>query len=108
MKPFPTDYEPLLCSVDPITLTGLAIAGIAGIAGGTIASGMSGGSNASTAQKPEDPVAKVDASTPPQLTPSTTKPKGNSGLTPPPSFLSSAGGAGGDQQSFGQKTLLGS
>lgn len=87
---FQTDYEPLTCSIDPISLTGLAL----GAAGATAASSLLGGS-APTPQAP------------PQQAPPPQAPIGNrqgQAATPQTSFI---GSSAVPQSNFGQKTLLG-
>lgn len=99
----PIDFDLPLCSVDPITLTGLAIAGIAGIAGGTALSSMasSGGSTTATpSPAPEQPAPQQQAPTIAPGESARPKPKSNT-----PSFI--GGSAVPDSRSFGSKTLLG-
>lgn len=91
----PLDFELPLCSIDPVTITALAIGGLGAIAGGTAASAMSSGSQAAT---PTPPPAQAA----PQMQPATERPKPKSNT---PSFIGSS--AVPDSRSFGSKTLLG-
>lgn len=86
---FQTDYEPLTCSVDPITLTGLALAAV----GGGAAASLAGGS----APTPEPPPQQA----PPQQSPVGVRPQNRSNQ---PSFIGSSATPSVDS---GQKTLLG-
>lgn len=100
MKQHPIDFSPPLCTIDPVTITALAIGGIGLIAGGAAASAMapsSGGSQAPT------PTPSAPPQTPaPQAAPATERPKAKSTT---PSFI--GGAAVPDSRSFGSKTLLG-
>lgn len=84
------DYAPLVCSIDPLTAIGLAVAGI-GAAG---ASGAFGGSSAPTAAPP--PTAAPAAQSPIGQKPAATSNQ--------PSFV---GASAAPASGFGQKTLLG-
>jgi hypothetical protein len=86
------DWEPLICSVDPITLTGLVLAGGLGAAGASLAGG---GGSAAPAPAPPPTMA------PPQSGPTGTKPQTQSQQ---PSFV---GASAVPNNSSGQKTLLG-
>lgn len=97
MKQF-IDFELPFCSIDPITITALAIGGIAAAAGGAVATGMSSGGSQAPAATPSAPPATPA----PQMQPAQTRPKPKSTT---PSFIGSS--AVPDNQSFGSKTLLG-
>lgn len=89
-----------LCTVDPITLTGLALAGLGAAGGaGVAALASSGGSSAPTAPAAV-PIPSEAAPAP--STPTSSK-AGGTGNTP--SFIGSA--AAPSQVGYGQKTLLG-
>lgn len=88
----------LACSIDPITLTGLALA--AGTAGIGAAGALSGG-GAGTAPTPATPPAPA-AAAPAQQSPTGAKAGGTSNT---PSFVGSA--AVPSQVGYGQKSLLG-
>lgn len=98
MKPFPIDWVSPCVYIDPITVTGLAIAGIGLIAGGTAATAMSGSQAAAPAATPTAPPPQAA----PQMQPATEKPRPKSNT---PSFIGSSAVPG--NQSFGSKTLLG-
>ena len=88
---FQTDYEPLTCSVDPITLTGLALAAV----GGGAAASLAGGGSAPPSPTPPPQQA------PPQQSPVGVRPQNK---TNQPSFIGSSATPSTDT---GQKTLLG-
>src|SRR3954470_20274663 len=106
MKPFPIDFEQASpnCSLDPITLVGIALAGVAGAVGTSAASGLFGGSGGQQTQAQQSPIdapAVAKASEAPSLQPTTQKIKGKQGNQP--SFIGAA--ATPDNKSFGAKTL---
>ena len=84
----------LLCSIDPITLTGIALAGIAGFAGSKAAGG---GSSAS----PTPPPAAPPAAAPPSTSPAGSNQNLKGGQ---PSFV---GSSAMPTDATGQKTLIG-
>lgn len=88
---FQTEYEPLTCSVDPVTAVALALGGIAGGA----ASAMSGGSAPAPTPTAPPPMAA------PQQSPTGQKPQSQSNQ---PSFVGASAVPTGQS---GQKTLLG-
>jgi hypothetical protein len=94
------EIDPHICSVDPITLTGLALAGLAG---GATAAFAGGGTNqpATPAATPTPPAAP-----PPVAAPPTTSPAGSSQSLKgsQPSFVGASAAPSSD---FGQKTLVG-
>lgn len=90
----------LACSVDPITLTGLALAGLAG--GAATSAFTAPTAAASSATTPTQPPAP-DAAAPPVRQPTGTQKSGAVGS--PQSFIGSA--AAPSQVGYGQKTLLG-
>jgi hypothetical protein len=45
---FPINFEPLICNVDPITLTGLALGALAGGGAAALSGGGGGGSSVAT------------------------------------------------------------
>ena len=92
----PHDQPHGLCSVDPITLTGLALAGLGGFA----ASSAFSGSSAPAAPTPVTPPAPTTAAPPAQNPVGSAKPQQGS----QPSFF---GAAATPNQSGGGKTLLG-
>lgn len=90
-----------LCSLDPVTLTGLAIGAIAGGVGGALSGGGAGGNTApTTPTPPPDPTAAA----PPVQQPVGSQ-KSGSGGGGTPSFIGSA--AAPSQVGYGQKSLLG-
>lgn len=89
---FQTEYEPLTCSIDPITAIGLAIAGL----GGAAASGMMGGGSTPTPTPTAPPAMAA-----PQQTPTGQRPQTQSNQ---PSFV---GASAVPSSQSGQKTLLG-
>ena len=97
----PHDLPHGLCSIDPITLTGLALGALAG--GGAAALAGGGSSPAPTAAPSATPAAPPTptAAAPP---PSTPMPKQPNPATSQQSFF---GAAATPNQSSGQKTLLG-
>lgn len=86
-----TFTDPCLCSVDPITLTGLALGGLIG--GGAAA--LTGGGSA---PEPKAPSAQAA----PSQNPTTTRPKP---VSTTPTFVGAS--ATPDQRGFGSNTLLG-
>jgi hypothetical protein len=82
-----------LCSVDPITITALALGGAAAFAGSQLASSSSSAPAATPAAPPATPA--------PQMQPATARPKPKSNT---PSFI---GSAVPENSAFGSKTLLG-
>jgi hypothetical protein len=89
--------DSIYCSIDPVTITALAIGGISAIAGGAIASGASSGGSQAPAPMPTAPPPQAPAQQQPGDKP---KPKSNT-----PSFIGASGVP--SNQSFGSKTLLG-
>jgi len=87
---FQTEFELPTCSVDPVTLTGLALAAV----GGGVASSLAGGSSAPTPTPPPQQA-------PPQQAPVGVRPQNK---TNQPSFVGSSATPSTDT---GQKTLLG-
>ena len=92
----PHDEPHGLCSIDPITLTGLALAGLAGGATAAIAGGGS-----SAAPPPAAPPAPT-ASAPPA-----SNPVGQAKPSTPPQQQSFIGAAATPNTQSGSKTLLG-
>lgn len=91
-------HEPAgLCSIDPISLTGLALAGAGAAAGGTAAS-LIGGSGGGAAQPAPTPPA---AAPPPQATPTGQR------QAPRPQQSTFIGAAATPPTQSGQKSLLG-
>ena len=85
---FPTDFELPICSVDPVTLTGLVLAG----AGGALASSLAGGSGPSPTAPPTQAAS--------QQTPAAKQQP----QSQQPSFV---GASAVPSNQSGQKTLLG-
>lgn len=103
MKDFPeqtVQRRSGLCSLDPITLTGLALAGIGAAGGAAVASAASGGNTAAT--NPTAPPTPEEAA-PPVQQPIGSQKSGSQGSTP--SFVGSS--AAPSQVGYGQKSLLG-
>jgi hypothetical protein len=89
--------DPCLCSLDPVTLTGLVLAGV-GAAGGAAAASMGGGGSAPAPTPTAAPIPAA-AAPPPQNPVGTAQPlKSNQ-----PSYI----GAAAVPQQNNQKTLLG-
>lgn len=86
--------DPRWCTIDPITLTGLALGGLGAI-GGSAAAGAFGGA-------PKPPVA----SAPPPQAPPQQQPQGTQN-TPKPQQSTFIGAAATPPTQSGQKTLLG-
>jgi hypothetical protein len=97
MKPY--DQPHGLCSLDPITLTGLALAGLGAAGGAGVAALASSGS--SSAPTPAAPPAPTEAA-PPVQQPIGSQKSGSQGSTP--SFV---GSAAVPATGYGQKSLLG-
>lgn len=89
--------DPCLCTIDPITLTGLAIGALAG-GGAALASSGGGGSGGGSAPTAEAPPAQAA----PASNPTGNKPRVQSTT---PSFVGSS--AAPEQRGFGTNTLLG-
>ena len=90
-----------LCTLDPITLTGLALAGLGAAGGAGIAALASSGSSSSAAATPTAPPAPTEAA-PPVQQPIGSQKSGAQGSTP--SFV---GSAAVPATGYGQKSLLG-
>ncbi len=86
-----------LCSVDPITLTGLAIGALGGLGAGAAAGAVGGGG--ASAPTPAAPPPPTAAAPPPQAPMAKTKPASGT-----PSFI---GAAATPPTQSGQKSLLG-
>ncbi len=95
MKPISEPHG--LCSIDPITLTGLAVGALGGLGAGA-ATGAFGGSGSATAMAPP----QQPAAPPPQQQPQVTKPLPQ---TQSSTFLGAA--ATPQPTQSGQKSLLG-
>lgn len=102
MKPIDEPYG--LCSIDPISLTGLVLAGAAGAAGTAAASGAFSGGGASSAAAPTPAAPPAPAAAAPAQQQPTGQRAGNAGANTP-SFVGSA--AVPSQVGYGQKSLLG-
>lgn len=97
-----TYTDRFICHVDPITLTGIAIAALAGGGAAAATSGLFGGKGASQSATAQPAVAA-----PPPSAPPIQNPVGNKSSNKPqtPSFLGASSAP--DQRAFGSKTLLG-
>ena len=91
-----------LCMIDPITLTGLALAAAGTAAGVGLGGALAGNTPAPAAATPAAPPAPSSAA-PPVQQPVGSQKSGGAGNTP--SFIGSA--AIPSQVGYGQKTLLG-
>lgn len=89
------------CTVDPITLTGLALAGI-GAAGGAGVAALASSGSSSAPTSPTAPPAPSEAAPPVQQPIGSQKSGGQSST---PSFVGSS--AAPSQVGYGQKSLLG-
>lgn len=91
------------CAVDPITLTGLALAGLGAAGGAGVAALASSGSSGSAATTAPAAPPTPSAAAPAVQQPTGSQKSGGAGNTP--SFIGSA--ATPSQVGYGQKTLLG-
>lgn len=94
----PIDQSPHLCSVDPITLTGLALGALGGLGGG-LATGALGGGGAPAPAAPTAPPAPQAAAPPQQAPQAKGIPRAQQ-----PTFI---GAAATPPTQSGQKSLLG-
>ncbi len=98
----PHDEPHGLCSVDPITLTGLAIGALGGLGAGAASGAIGGGSSGAAAAAPAAPSAAPAAAPAPPAQ----APLGNKNA-PKPQQQSFIGAAATPPTQSGQKSLLG-